>query len=87
MLLLVFKIHFKRHPKPIEGIDYFPEKTEKEKRAEQRRAEQKAMRQKAKQVKIRDGKIVRPEPKTQTPEPLPEEAPAENAQEEPHDAD
>ena len=87
VLLLVFKIHFKRHPKPIEGIDYFPEKTEKEKRAEQRRAEQKAMRQKAKQVKIRDGKIVRPEPKTQTPEPLPEEAPAENAQEEPHDAD
>ena len=87
VLLLVFKVHFKRHPKPIEGIDYFPEKTEKEKRAEQRRAEQKAMRQKAKQVKIRDGKIVRPDAKTQTSEPLPESAPAETAQEEPHDAD
>ena len=64
VLLIVFKIHFKRHPKPIEGIDYFPEKTEKELAAEQKRAERKALRQKAKQVKIRDGKIVRPAEKT-----------------------
>lgn len=64
VLLIVFKIHFKRHPKPIEGIDCFPEKTEKELAAEQKRAERKALRQKAKQVKIRDGKIVRPAEKT-----------------------
>ena len=64
VLLIVFKIHFKRHPKPIEGIDCFPEKTEKELAAEQKRAERKALRQKAKQVKIRDGKIGRPEKKT-----------------------
>ena len=63
-LLVTLKVHFKRHPKPIEGIDYFPEKTEKEKAVEARRAEQKALRQKAKQVKIRDGIIVQTTPKT-----------------------
>jgi phosphatidylglycerol:prolipoprotein diacylglycerol transferase len=64
VLLVACKLRFKRHPKPIEGIDYFPEKTEKELAAEQKRAEQKALRQKAKKVKIRDGRIVRPAEQT-----------------------
>jgi len=64
VLLIIFKIHFKRHPKPIEGIDYFPPKTEKELAAEQRRLERKALREKARQMRIRDGKATnRPTPK------------------------
>ena len=62
VLLVSLTIRYKRHPKPIEGIDFFPEKTEKELRAERKRAESKALRQKAKQVKIRNGKIVCPAP-------------------------
>ncbi|MCM1545321.1 MAG: prolipoprotein diacylglyceryl transferase [Ruminococcus sp.] len=59
VLLVALLIKYTKHPKPIEGIDYFPPKTEKELAAEKRKQEKKEMRQKMKGVKIRDGKIVK----------------------------
>lgn len=60
-LLIGLLIKYTKHPKPIEGIDYFPPKTEKELAAEKRKQEKKEMRQKMKGVKIRSGKIVKNE--------------------------
>ncbi|MGN0469141.1 MAG: prolipoprotein diacylglyceryl transferase [Acutalibacteraceae bacterium] len=57
-LLVCLYIKYTKHPKPIEGIDYFPPKSEKELEAERKKQEKKAMRKKAKSVVIRDGKIV-----------------------------
>ena len=58
VLLISLYIKFTKHPKPIEGIDFFPPKSEKELEAEKRKAEKKALKKKAKGVVIRDGKIV-----------------------------
>jgi len=58
ILLVILLIKYTKHPKPIEGIDYFPPKTEKELAAEKKKQEKKEMRKKMKGVKIRDGKIV-----------------------------
>ncbi len=58
VLLVSLYIKYTKHPKPIEGIDYFPPKTEKELEAERKKAEKKALRKKAKETVIRDGKIV-----------------------------
>lgn len=58
VLLIALYIRFTKHPKPIEGIDYFPPKSEKELREEKLRAEKKALKKQAKGVVIRDGKIV-----------------------------
>lgn len=56
VLLVTLTVHYKRHPKPIEGIDFFPPKTEKELAAEEKKRQRKALRQKAKEMRIRDGK-------------------------------
>lgn len=58
VLLIVFFVKYTRHPKPIEGIDFFPPKSEKELEAERRKQEKKEMKKKLKGVVIRDGKIV-----------------------------
>lgn len=58
VLLIALYVKFSKHPKPIEGIDFFPPKTEKELEAEKRKAEKKELKKKAKGVVIRDGKIV-----------------------------
>lgn len=56
--LILLYIKFSKHPKPIEGIDFFPPKSEKELEAERIKKEKKELRKKAKNVVIRDGKIV-----------------------------
>ena len=56
--LVLLYVKFSKHPKPIEGIDFFPPKSEKELEAEKRKAEKKALKKKARSVVIRDGKIV-----------------------------
>lgn len=66
VLLIVFLVKFTKHPKPIEGVDFFPPKTEKELEAERKKEEKKAMKKKMKGVVIRDGKIVS-RPATQEP--------------------
>lgn len=58
VLLIALYVKFSKHPKPIEGIDFFQPKTEKELEAEKRKAEKKELKKKAKGVVIRDGKIV-----------------------------
>ena len=58
VLVIALYVKFSKHPKPIEGIDFFPPKTEKELEAEKRKAEKKELKKKAKGVVIRDGKIV-----------------------------
>ncbi len=70
ILVITLTVHYKKHPKPIEGIDYFPPKTEREIQLEQARKERKERRQKAKQMKIRDGKIMRPEKKEPSAAPV-----------------
>ena len=65
ILLIALLIKYTKHPKPIEGIDYFPPKSEKELEAERKREEKKALRKKAKELKIRDGKIVKETKQTQ----------------------
>ena len=58
VLLISLYVKFTKRPKPIEGIDFFPPKSEKELEAEKRKAEKKALKKKARSVVIRDGKIV-----------------------------
>ena len=58
VLLITLYVKYTKHPKPIEGIDFFPPKSEKELAEEQKRLEKKELRKKAKGVVIRDGKIV-----------------------------
>ncbi len=61
-LLVVLLIKYKKNPKPIEGIDYFPPKTEKELAAEEKLKAKKAAKAKRKANKgvvIRNGKIVK----------------------------
>lgn len=62
VLLVVLLIKYKKNPKPIEGVDFFPEKTEKELAAEEKAKKKKEERAKAKANKgvvIRNGKIVK----------------------------
>lgn len=67
VLLIVLLVRYTKHPKPIEGVDFFPPKTEKELEAERKREEKKAMKKKMKGVVIRDGKIVsKPKPQEET---------------------
>ena len=72
VLLIALYVKFSKHPKPIEGIDFFPPKTEKELEAEKRKAEKKELKKKAKGVVIRDGKIVARLDKNQAEEQLEE---------------
>lgn len=65
-LLVALTVKYKKNPKPIEGIDYFPEKTEKELAAEEKvkakkaeKTKRKAAKKEAKSVVIRNGKIVK----------------------------
>lgn len=70
VLLISLYIKFTKHPKPIEGIDFFPPKSEKELEEEKRKAERKALKKKAKGVVIRDGRIVaRPDEKEAAQQP------------------
>lgn len=62
-LLLVLLAKYKKNPRPIEGVDYFPPKTEKELAAEKRKAERKALKAQRKQYKIVNGKPVMAERK------------------------
>ncbi len=57
-LLIALSLKYKKNPKPIEGVDYFPPKTEKELLNEKKKLEKKALKEKAKQLKIEDGKPV-----------------------------
>ena len=79
LLLIVFLVKYTKNPKPIEGVDFFPPKTEKELEAERKKEEKKAMKQKMKGVVIRDGKIVSKPSKAKEAE--------ENAETEKNDSD
>lgn len=57
-VLILLYVKYTKNPKPIEGIDYFPPKSEKELEAERIKKEKKDLKKKAKGVVIRDGKIV-----------------------------
>lgn len=57
VLLTALLIKYTRHPKPIEGVDFFPPKTEKELAAEQKKLERKKKRAEMKNVKIVGGKM------------------------------
>lgn len=57
-LLITLTIKYTKHPKPIEGIDYFPPKTEKELLNEKKKLEKKQLKQKQKQIKIKDGRMI-----------------------------
>lgn len=62
VLLIIFTVKYTKNPKPIEGVDFFPEKTPKEIENEkkiQQKKEEKMLRKEAKKVKIKDGKIVK----------------------------
>ncbi len=58
-LLVALLVKYTKHPKPIEGIDYFPPKTEKELAAEKKKAEKKALKAQRKNFEIIDGKPVK----------------------------
>lgn len=57
-LLVILTIKYTRNPKPIEGIDYFPPKTEKELIAEEKKLERKKLKEKKRMAKIENGKMV-----------------------------
>lgn len=57
-ILILLLAKYKKNPKPIEGIDYFPPKTEKELAAEKKKEEKKALKAQNKKYKIVDGKPV-----------------------------
>ena len=57
-LLITLTVKYTRHPKPIEGLDYFPPKTEKELLAEKKKLERKLARKNSRQLKIEDGRPV-----------------------------
>lgn len=57
VLLTVLLIKYTKNPKPIEGVDYFPPKTEKELAAEKKKQEKKQQRNKMKDYKVVGGKI------------------------------
>lgn len=59
--LIALTVKYTKHPKPIEGIDYFPPKNEKELEQERIKQEKKALRKKAKGVVIRNGKMIQKE--------------------------
>lgn len=58
VLLIVLLIKYTKHPKPIEGIDYFPPLSEKEKEEQRKKQEKKELRQMKKGKVIRNGKLV-----------------------------
>ncbi len=57
VLLAALLVKYTKHPKPIEGVDYFLPKTEKELAAEQKKLERKKRRAEMKNVKIVGGKM------------------------------
>lgn len=57
-LLVLFTVKYTKHPKPIEGIDYFPPKTEKELLAEKKKLERRKLREQKRMTKIENGKMV-----------------------------
>lgn len=65
VLLVALLIKYKKHPKPIEGIDYFPPLSEKELEAKRKKEEKKALKKEAKELKIRNGKVVKEKNKTE----------------------
>ncbi len=58
-LLLIKLRKYKKNPKPIEGIDYFPPKTEKELAALKKKQEKKENRKKLREMKIQKGKMIK----------------------------
>lgn len=56
-MLIALLIKYTKHPKPIEGVDYFPPKTQKELDAEKKKLERKKQRQKMKEYKVVGGKM------------------------------
>lgn len=69
ILLVVLLVKYKKNPKPIEGIDYFPPKTEKELEAEEKlkaKKAEKAKRKANKGVVIRNGKMVKETKKSES---------------------
>ncbi|MGN0447237.1 MAG: prolipoprotein diacylglyceryl transferase [Acutalibacteraceae bacterium] len=57
-LLILFTVKYTKNPKPIEGVDFFPPKTEKELLAEKKKQEKKQLKKQLHQTKIEDGKMV-----------------------------
>lgn len=58
LLLIPLTVKYTKHPKPIEGVDYFPPKTEKELLAEKNKHLKKALKRKKRMMKIEGGKMV-----------------------------
>ena len=57
VLLVILLIKYTKNPKPIEGVDYFPPKTEKEIRAEEKKLQKKKERAERKNIKVIGGKM------------------------------
>ena len=57
VLLVALLIKYIRHPKPIEGVDYFPPKSEKELEAEAKKIQKKKERAERKNIKVVGGKM------------------------------
>ena len=58
-MLILLTVKYTKNPQPIEGVDFFPPKTEKELKAEKKKQEKLALKQQRKLMKIEDGKMVR----------------------------
>ena len=57
VLLTALLVKYTKNPKPIEGVDYFPPKTQKEIEAEEKKLQRKKARAEMKKVKIVGGKM------------------------------
>lgn len=57
VLLTALLVKYTKNPKPIEGVDYFPPKTQKEIEAEEKKLQRKKERAEMKKVKIVGGKM------------------------------
>lgn len=64
-LLTALMIKYIKHPKPIEGVDYFPPKTEKELRAEEKKLQRKKERAEMKNYKVVGGKMKKDKTETE----------------------
>ncbi len=65
VLLTALMIKYIKHPKPIEGVDYFPPKTEKELRAEEKKLQRKKERAEMKSYKVVGGKMKKDKTETE----------------------
>lgn len=88
ILVTALLVKFKKNPKPIEGVDFFPEKTPKEienerklKEKKELKAKEKALKKESKSVVIRNGKIVKDDRKKALSEEYEQPVKSENIKE------